>query len=106
MVVYHRYPGKAVKDSYTPAEVKLQTVIMAVSLPFLMLSIFRTGFIYPVMFMWAAIMASYLPFALKSYRKDKIVGALSPLFVFLRSTVFAVGSLLGAWRCIFRKKKS
>jgi cellulose synthase/poly-beta-1,6-N-acetylglucosamine synthase-like glycosyltransferase len=109
MVVYRRYPDKAIKDSYTPAVVKLQTLVMAISLPFLMLSIIQNSFIYPIIFMWAGIMASSLPFSLKTYRKDKIVGALSPLFVFFRSAVFALGSLLGAGRCVFfdrNKKKS
>jgi cellulose synthase/poly-beta-1,6-N-acetylglucosamine synthase-like glycosyltransferase len=109
IVVYRRYPDKAIKDSYTPTVVKLQTMIMAISLPFLALSIIQSSFIYPVIFMWAGIMASSFPFALKTYNKDKIVGALSPLFVFFRSAVFALGSLLGVGRCVFfdrNKKKS
>lgn len=105
MVVYRRYPDKAIKDTYTPAVLKMQTMAMAVSLPLLALSIVAGRFIYPVLFLWAGIMASSAPFGLKTYRKDKTVGVLSPLFVFLRSGVFAIGSLLGVGRSFWQGEK-
>ena len=95
MVVYRRYPDKALKDSYTPAVIKAQTMLMALSLLFFILSPFIIGFFYLALLAWGAIVASSFPFSLKTFRKDKPVGLISPGIVLLRSLVFAVGSLSG-----------
>jgi len=95
MVVYRRYPDKAVKDSYTPAVIKAQTMLMALSFLFFLLSPFGSGFLYSALSVWGAIAISSFPFSLKTFRKDKPVGLISPGIVLLRSLVFAVGSLSG-----------
>lgn len=101
IVVYRRYPDKAIKDTYTPAVIKIQTMIMALSLPLFALSAFINGFIYIAVFLLSIIIILSFPFSLKTFKKDRPVGLISPLIVFLRSMVFAVGSLSGAIRCLF-----
>ena len=98
MLVYRRYPSKAVKDSYTPMVIKIQTGLMALSLPLIPLSWFAPSLIFLVLFFWAIIIASSFPFSFKTFKKDKPVGLISPAVVLLRSMVFAVGSLLGLAR--------
>lgn len=104
MVVYTRYPDKAVKDSYTPAVLKIQTLLMALSLalvPFLLLDI---RLIVLIFLLWGVILVSSFPFSLKTFKKDPIVGLSSPVVVFLRSIVFAVGSLCGVAWGIYKEK--
>jgi cellulose synthase/poly-beta-1,6-N-acetylglucosamine synthase-like glycosyltransferase len=100
MVVYRRYPDKAVKDSYTPAVIKIQTIVMALSLPFFPLSWLAPDLIYLVLLPWAIIVLSSLPFSFKTFKKDNIVGLISPVIVLLRSFVFAIGSLSGMTRSL------
>jgi cellulose synthase/poly-beta-1,6-N-acetylglucosamine synthase-like glycosyltransferase len=101
MIVYRRYPNKAMKDSYTPATIKIQTMLMALSLPLFLLSLFTAHFIYLALLLWAVIMVSAIPFSIKTSKKDILVGIISPLVVLLRSFVFAIGSVWGIIRSIF-----
>lgn len=98
MVVYIRYPDKAVKDSYTPAVIKIQTIVMTLSLPFFFLSWLAPDLIYLVLLFCAIIVFASFPFSFKTFKKDKIVGLISPVIVLLRSFVFAIGSLSGIIR--------
>ncbi|MDO8721500.1 MAG: glycosyltransferase [Syntrophales bacterium] len=98
MVVYRRYPDKAVKDSYTPGVVKVQTVLMALSFLLFPVSPFVNTFLYLALLSWGVIVVSALPFSLKTLRKDKPVGLISPGIVLLRSMVFATGSLFAIAR--------
>lgn len=95
IVVYKRFPSKAVKDEYTPAVIKVQSVMMAVSLSLLPLCILWPRLVtYPVM-LWVAIMLSTIPFSVKTLFYDKPVGILAPILILLRSFAFALGSMLG-----------
>ena len=99
MVVYRRYPNKALKDSYTPTVIKIQTMLMALSFLLFFLSLFSISFLYLVLLAWAIIAVTSFHFSVKTFRKDKLTGVISPVVIFLRSLVFAVGSLLGMARC-------
>lgn len=98
MIVYRRFPQKAVKDSYTPNVLKLQTMIMALSFIFCLQSLFMPLFFFVVALLCGVVMILSLPFSIKTYKKDKMVGFISPGVILLRSTVFAAGSLLGLIR--------
>jgi glycosyltransferase involved in cell wall biosynthesis len=102
MIVYRRYPDKAVRDSYTPVVIKIQAILMMLSLPLFFLSLFALYFLYVALVLWVAIVLSSLTFAIKTFRKDRIVGIASPFVVLLRSFVFAIGSILGIIRCFFK----
>jgi len=101
IVVYRRYPDKAVQDSYTPAVIKFQTMLMCLSFPLFFLSFLFNGLLYLALFFWVIIIVSSFPFSFKTFKKDKIVGLISPGVVLLRSLVLAGGSLLGVARCLF-----
>ena len=100
MVVYSRYPDKAVKDSYTPAVIKIQTMLMCLSFPFFFLSFLFNGLLYLALFFWVIIIVSSFPFSLKTFKKNKAVGLISPWVVLARSMVFACGCLMGMVRCL------
>ena len=102
MVVYKRYPDKALKDSYTPVVIKIQTMLMALSLTLFPLALVYSSLIYPAMLSWGIIILSAIPFSLKTFKKDRPVGLISPGVILLRSMVFALGSMLGAVRCLFQ----
>lgn len=101
MIVYRRFPQKAFKDSYTPKSLKIQTLLMATSLPALVLALFFPGLIWLVSVLWASTLISTAPFSLKTFKRDRQVGLIAPGVVFLRSAVFACGSILGAARSLF-----
>ena len=100
MVVYRRYPGKAMKDSYTPAVIKIQTLLMCLSFPFFFLSFLFNGLLNLALFFWVIIIVSSFPFSLKTFKKDKAVGLISPWVILARSMVFACGCLMGMARCL------
>jgi glycosyltransferase involved in cell wall biosynthesis len=95
IVVYRRFPGKAVRDSYTPAVIKIQTLLAAASF-----AAIPVGMVFPWLFfapfaLWIAILATAVPFARKAYCRDPGVALAAPFIVLLRALVFAAGSLLG-----------
>jgi len=98
MIVYRRFPKKALKDSYTPNVLKFQTMLMAMSFPLCLLTAFIPAFLRLALLLWSILMISTLPFSIKTYKKDKTAGVLSPGIILLRSLVFAAGSLLGLAR--------
>jgi GT2 family glycosyltransferase len=100
LVVYKRFPGKAVKDSYTPKVIKIQTVLMAMTFALAPLLIISPLFLTVASTIWISILITGLPFSVKAYRKDRLVGLLSPIIIFLRSLVFAAGSLMGLFKSI------
>ena len=101
MVVYRRYPDKAVRDSYTPEVIKIQTLLMAISLIFCLLVWTSHDIFYLVLLLWGIIVVSAFPFSLKTFKKERDVGLISPGVILLRSLVFGLGSLLGVARCLW-----
>jgi hypothetical protein len=105
MVVYRKYPHKALKDTYTPNILKLQTILTALSFPLCLLSIVLPPAFTVVVCLWGVVWTSALPFSLKTYRKDKLVGVASPWIILLRSMVLAAGSLLGLLKSLIAPLK-
>ena len=103
IVVYRKFPGKAVKDRYTTSVVKLQTLGMLGVLGCLVV-----GLVWPPLW-WLAlagvvlVAATSLPFAAWAWKRDRGVGVAAPGIVLLRSVVFAAGSLRGLLACLIRK---
>ena len=95
MVVYRKYPGKTFRDTYTPTVVKLQTVVAALALSALFFAIFSPKFLLLAATLLIVILSFSIPFAVKTFKKDPIVGLLSPVVVLARAMVFAVGSIWG-----------
>jgi glycosyltransferase involved in cell wall biosynthesis len=100
MSVYQKHPDRVMKDTYTPIVLKIETVLMMLSMMTLSLFWFSPTFTCLTFFIWSLILVLSVPFAIKTFRKDKWVGVISPFIISLRSLVFAWGSGLGILRTI------
>lgn len=98
MVVYRLFPEKAVKDTYTPVVIKVQTLMMALALALLPPALVWPGLLLASLLLAAGIMLTALPFAVLAYKLDPPVGLISPLAVLARAFVFATGSIYGLLR--------
>ncbi len=96
MAVYRMHPGKMMKDSYTPQTMKLQVLFL-----FLAAGWLPGALLWPARFgaFFAAALAlfflSALPFVLLAFRKDPLVGALSPIFLSARASSLGLGFFWG-----------
>ncbi|MGQ9555058.1 MAG: glycosyltransferase [Anaerolineae bacterium] len=96
MLVYRRYPGKALSDSYTPQLLKLQVLLAFASLGAAALAI-----LWPPMF-WlplatvALLLLTSLPYTRLVWRLDRAITPWAPVFVVARALAFAVGVAAGA----------
>lgn len=101
MVVYRTYPGKAFKDTYTPVVIKLQTLAAALSLVVIFFSLAFPRLLMVAAVLFLVIMISSSVFSLKTFKKDPIIGLISPVVVLGRAIAFASGSLFS----LFYKRK-
>lgn len=93
MVVYREYPEKAFKDTYTPLVIKLQTLMAACALPLTLSAVLFPWLVPFASLLYLAIMVSSIPFSIKTFKKDPVIGCISPLVVLGRAVVFALGCL-------------
>ncbi|MER2598784.1 MAG: glycosyltransferase [Caldilineales bacterium] len=93
MVVYRRYPAKALKDSYTPQVLKLQIVLAPLVLMGLAGALLRRQVL--LLLLAAPFLLTTLSFTRFAARRDAAVGVLAPWGLWLRSIAFAVGVLRG-----------
>ena len=93
MLVYSRFPGKAVKDTYTPIYLKLEVVGIIIALlgvAGMLLRPFPSSFV-AITGLVLFIASTISPF-LRSYRKYGLAGL---YFMFLRAVALGAGSLWG-----------
>jgi cellulose synthase/poly-beta-1,6-N-acetylglucosamine synthase-like glycosyltransferase len=101
MVVYRNYPKKAFKDTYTPVTIKLQTLTAALSMVAIFFSFAFPKLLTVAVWLFLGIMASSATFSKKTFKKDPVVGLVSPAMVLGRAIAFALGSLFG----VFHRRK-
>lgn len=95
VLLYKRHPGKMVTDSHTPQLLKVQIGLFYMIMGGLILWNFFPEHFYVVPAAVAAFILSCVPFIVFAARKDPAVAVVAPLFLFLRSTVFAGGLIFG-----------
>ncbi len=96
MVVYRRFPGKMLKDTYTPQMLKLQILFlppMLLSLAFLLSG--PTSAVYPFIFFALCFLAASSPFLLIAFSNDPLVGIFSPALLMLRAGAIGLGVFWG-----------
>ncbi|MBF0458042.1 MAG: glycosyltransferase [Nitrospirae bacterium] len=93
MVVYKRYPDKMIKDTYTPQSLKLQILTLFGGCFFLALSSFIHAASYVSLLSFIMFLFSACGFASFAFKKDKVVGMLSPFFIALRALSIGLGVL-------------
>ena len=102
--VYARYPGKAVKDSYTPAVIKIQTLLMLLVFVLLSLYLFLPIIsFYSILSLLIVLVLTSVPFSWGVFKKDIVLGLISPFYCLFRAGVFAAGSMGGVVSVIANK---
>ena len=100
MVVYRRFPGKAMRDTYTPKALKLQA-LSAAGLPFALIC----GLMWQPMWYAAAAMIfvlliTSLPLMLLALRLDPLIALFTPFYIGLRALSIGLGAtyyLIRGW---------
>ncbi|OQX04478.1 MAG: hypothetical protein BWK76_28705 [Desulfobulbaceae bacterium A2] len=103
MVVYRRYPGKILRDSYTPQILKLQIVLLFALFPATFL---RLAWPHGAMMLLPTLLLlgygiTVIPFTRIAFKCDFVVGLCAPLLLALRAAALGAGALAGLWggRC-------
>lgn len=104
IIVYRKYPEKAVKDRYTSKPVKLQTLFMLTSFPCLLLGVFWTPAFWPALLLWLGVMVSGASLTTRAWRRSRDLGLATPLIILARAAVFAAGSLHGLLACLLQRR--
>lgn len=102
VIVYRRFPGKAVKDSYTPQSLKVQILLSWAGIAGLIASVIWPVLFVPALLCFAAVLLSALPFALPLLRRDPVLAVLSPFLVLGRAVALGAGILMAIPRALSR----
>lgn len=94
--VYSRFPGKAVKDSYTPRSVPVQILLSALLTASLLVAAIHPAALVASLAVAVAFVLSVLPFSARTFRRDRLVALASPPLLFFRSLIQFLGLLAGA----------
>lgn len=93
MMVYKRFPGKAVRDSYTPQSLKIQIAAVYLASAGAILLPVTTGGGYVVMVAAGIFAGTVMPFVWQLPREEVALKLVSPLLLLCRATVMASGLL-------------
>jgi GT2 family glycosyltransferase len=94
VIVYRRFPGKAIKDSYTPQSLKLQILFAWAGLTGLVLALAWPVLIFPALLCLTAVLLSALPFSLSLMRRDPVLASLSPVLILGRALALGAGIIM------------
>lgn len=99
MVVYKRFPGKMLKDTYTPKTLKLQVLFLYLTLGLCLPAVFLNLLLYPLALSLIVFVLLTLPFTAFALKRDFGVGLLSPLLLLIRAASLGAGMI---WSVIHR----
>jgi hypothetical protein len=88
-------PGKGIKDSHTPQLMKLQLLFAPALLFAILLDALEKPNVPVSVLVIGLFFLSTLPFALRAFSKDAVIGLLSPAFLALRACAQLVGVIGG-----------
>jgi len=104
MLAVKKNPGKFIRDSHTPQIMKFQVLLLPAIVFSLALSLFMNTVGWLIFFIITIFFLSAIPFTAKAFRKDKVVGLLSPLILAGRSIYQFFGVLNGSARAFLLEK--
>ena len=96
MLAVRKNPAKAVKDSHTPQTMKLQLLLTPALVCAAAVDRIWSPTIPTSVVVLAAFLISTLPFTVRTFRKDAVVGLLSPLLLSARSCAQFLGAARGS----------
>ena len=93
-LVFKRYPGKLIRDSYTPQTLKLQILLAGLALPLTLLGLIGVP-LAPIsaLLCWGLLFASTLPFVLRL--ADPGLKLLAPGFLIVQAAAIGWGTFRG-----------
>lgn len=94
-IVMRRYPGKVVKDPYTPFTYKIQMALVPLGLFGIALVIFNLMDWKWVAVVWIGIGLSMLPFSVLSFKKDWLATLVGPMYMVSRAFAQALAVIHG-----------
>jgi GT2 family glycosyltransferase len=95
--VYRKNPAKAIKDSYTPQELKLQILLsFLMAIAALSLPVYGIRGFYILFALFLLFLISTIKFIKVAKNIDRNIIPISILMLFLRSTIFIFGILAGS----------
>lgn len=96
MVVYKRFPGKMLKDTYTPQTLKLQTLASMLMIAAAFAAVVRPSYGLPVLGAVAFIfLLLTVPLTFLALKSDLPVAFITPLMAFVRALSIGTGALWG-----------
>ncbi|MBI5789559.1 MAG: glycosyltransferase [Candidatus Schekmanbacteria bacterium] len=95
MVVYKKFPGKMIKDTYTPQTLKLQILFLYVSLGLWLPARILPCLNLPCILSGAVFVLLTIPFTAFAVKRDSLVGLLSPFLLSLRAASLGAGIIWG-----------
>jgi len=98
IMVYKRFPKKAIKDTYTPQTLKIQILLIISLLIFLISSMIWKKALFGVLFLAVFYLISASSFFIFAIKRDRLVGLLSPFFLVIRSLSIGLGVLYSLCR--------
>jgi glycosyltransferase involved in cell wall biosynthesis len=105
-LVLKRHPSKIARDSHTPQTLKLEMVFATLLLVSLLAFPWQNAFLFGVLFSLTGFLATSLPFVIGAFRKDPVVGLLSPFLLFVRAHALSLGLMVGACKFCVGKKEA
>ena len=98
MVVYRRFPGKMLKDTYTPQSLKLQIMLLYMLAACAVLTIFAPSLMYALLGCAVLFVLISLPFAVFAIRRDLTVALLSGPFLLVRAGALGAGMIWAVFK--------
>lgn len=100
MIVYRRFPEKAVKDSYTPQGLKLQILLSFLIVASFVVSLFLPAFWFATGLLCVVFVVTAIPFATAVGTRDPVLLVLSPFLLFARACALGFGVLKSVPRAL------
>ena len=93
--VVREHPQKLMRDSHTPQVLKLQIGLAALGGLLLVGAVLDWRLVLGGLVVWAALVASGLPFLVGMVRRDPAVALIAPVLLFVRAWALGLGFLAG-----------
>ncbi len=106
MLVYRLFPGKALRDTYTPQMLKLQISLMVLALLFAVLALFMPQLGWGTVAALIGLLLSAIPFARRASQKDKSLRFSAVAFITLRALAITIGMTGGLAAMFFFRPSS
>jgi glycosyltransferase involved in cell wall biosynthesis len=106
MLAVKKNPDKLIKDSHTPQLMKLQILFPPAIIVSGFLSAVDRSFPYLAAILLSVFFVSTIPFQIKAFRKDGIVGLLSSPLLFLRALFQFLGVIGGIFYAYLERRRA